>query len=36
LVGVDPGWWEEFGVSVVGDVDVPAVVVDGAVVVAAE
>jgi hypothetical protein len=36
LVGVDPGWWVEAGVSVGADVDVPAVVVHDPVVVPAE
>ena len=36
LVGVDPGWRVELGVSVGADVDVPAVVVHDSMVVAAE
>jgi hypothetical protein len=35
-VGVDPGRWQEFGSSVVGDADVPAVVVHDSVVVVAK
>ena len=36
MVGVDPGWRVEAGVSVGADVDVPAVVVDDLVVVSAQ
>src|SRR5215204_976374 len=35
-LGVDPGWWQEFGVSVVADADLPATVVDDSMVVPAE
>jgi hypothetical protein len=35
-VGVDPGWWQEFGESVVADADLPAAVVDDSMVMAAE